>query len=275
MFKKLMLIVAALFVSVVVNAGETGLEGKEISAYLKGAYVDVESAKTKLVEAGFEVIASYEPVKKGTTLVFTNSALKTEAAKPTRAHAAVLRLFIDEQEKSISLTNPVYFGKAFMQDDYNHAVFNAQLEAINGAFAGLSGSDDKLKFNDLAGYHFMMGMPYYEDSDELSSGSNDDLLSKAKGYKNGKELIFELKLSEKSTLLGYELGEKTKKFVKKIGRANAAVLPYCIAVEDGKASALAAKYYLAVSYPLLSMSEFMTIAPVPGAIAKDLAKPFN
>ena len=275
MFKKLMLVVAMLFTAVAVNAGDTGLEGKEVSAYLKGAYIDVDTAKVKLTDAGFEVIASYEPVKKGTTLVFTNSALKSEAAKPKRAHAAVLRMFVDEQEQSISITNPVYFGKAFMQDDYNHAVFNTQLDAINGAFSGLTGSEDKLNFDDLAGYHFMMGMPYYEDPDELGTGSNDELLSKAKAYKKGKLVIFELKLSDNSTLLGYDIGKRTKKFVKKIGRANATVLPYCISIEDGVATALGAKYYLAVSYPLLSMGEFMTISTVPGAITKDLTKPFK
>ena len=275
MFKKLMLVVAMLFTTVAVNAGDTGLEGKEVSAYLKGAYIDVDTAKVKLTDAGFEVIASYEPVKKGTTLVFTNSALKSEAAKPKRAHAAVLRMFVDEQEQSISITNPVYFGKAFMQDDYNHAVFNTQLDAINGAFSGLTGSEDKLNFDDLAGYHFMMGMPYYEDPDELGTGSNDELLSKAKAYKKGKLVIFELKLSDNSTLLGYDIGKRTKKFVKKIGRANATVLPYCISIEDGVATALGAKYYLAVSYPLLSMGEFMTISTVPGAITKDLTKPFK
>lgn len=270
-----MLVTAMLFASVVVNAGDTGLEGKDVSAYLKGDYVDVDSAKEKLASAGFEVIASYSPVKKGTTLVFTNAVLKSEGAKPTRAHAAVLRMFIDEQEKSISITNPVYFGKAFMQDDYNHDVFNAQLYTINRVFPGLTGTEDKLNFDDLAGYHFMMGMPYYEDPDELGKGSNDELLAKAKAYKEGKLVIFELKLSDNSTLVGYELGKKTKKFVKKIGRANAAVLPYCVAIEDGVASALGAKYYLAVSYPLLSMGEFMTISNVPGAITKDLTKPFK
>lgn len=274
-FKKVILILAVVFAWSTASASDTGLEGKDVSAYLRGDYVDVESVKAKLSDAGFEVIASYEPVKDGTTLVFTNSALKSEGAKPGRAHAAVLRIFVDDKEKSISITNPVYFGKAFMQDDYKHGVFNAQLEAIKKAFANLKDSDDKLNFDDLAGYHFMMGMPYYEDSDELAEGSNEELVAKAKAYKKGEQVIFELKLSEKSTLLGYELDKRTKKFVKKIGRANATVLPYCIAIEDGVASSLGAKYYLAVSYPLLSMGEFMTISTVPGAIASDLEKPFK
>ena len=245
------------------------------SAYLEGSYIDAKTAESKLGKAGFEIVATYSPVKDGTTIIFTNSALKTEAAKPTRAHAAILRLFVDEKEQRISFTNPIYFGKAFMQDDYNEAIFNAQVEKINSAFPNLVGSKDSLDFDDLAGFHFMMGMPYYEDPDELATGSNAELLSKAKGYKKGKLVIFELKLSDNSTLLGYEIGKRTKKFIKKTGRANAAVLPYCISIEDGVASALAAKYYLAISYPQLTMGEFMTISTVPGAIEKDLTKPFK
>ena len=253
----------------------TGLEGKKVSTYLVGEYMDVKTATAKLEEAGFEVIASYGSVKKGTTLVYTNDALKSEGAKPGKAHIAVLRLFIDEKQKMISFTNPVYFGKAYMQESYNHSVFNAQLEKINSVFPGLKASKDEMDFDALADYHFMVGMPYYNDVDELGVGTNEELLAKAKAYKKGKLLVFELKLSQTTTLLGYDLGKRTKKFVKKIGRANATVLPYTIAIENSKATSLEAKYYLAVSYPLLSMGEFTTIATVPGAITKDLTKPFK
>jgi len=256
---------------------KSGLEGTQVSTYLVGAYMSAADAQTKLEEAGFSVVATYTPVKKGTTIVFTNDALKAEAAKPGRAHAAVLRLFVDDKEKMISFTNPVYFGKAFMQDDYKHAVFNAALESINGAFSELKPSKDELAFDDLSGYHFMMGMPYYADADELGkpAATTADAVTKAKEYKKGKAIIFEIKLSETSTLLGYDLGKRTKKFVKKIGRANAAILPYCVAIENGQATALNGKYYIAISYPLLDMGGFMGIATVPGAITKDLEKAFK
>ena len=248
---------------------------KDISAYLIGEHTGVETVKNRLARAGFEVIAEYKSVEEGTTIVFTNDALKAEAAKPKRANAAVLRIFVDDKDKMVSITNPVYFGRAFMQDDYNSDVFEAQLSAINGVFKGLTGSKDKLEDDDIAGFHFMMGMPYYEDEDELAEASNSELLTKLRAYNGGKNIVFELKLSETSTLVGYEIGAETKGFIKDIGRANASVLPYCISVEDGVATALAAKYYLAISYPLLSMGEFMTISSVPGEINDDLSKPFK
>ena len=256
---------------------KTGLEGTKVNSYLVGEYMDVATAKSKLEAAGFEIVADYASVKKGTTIVYTNAELKAEAAKPGRAFAAVLRLFVDEKEKMISFTNPVYFGKAFMQDEYNHAVFNGALEKINVAFPSLKASSDELEFDALADYHFMVGMPYYADLDTLGKpGANTaELVQKAKNYKKGKGVVFELKLSETSTILGYDLGRRTKKFVKKIGRANAAILPWVVSIENGKATALNAKYYIALSYPLLDMGGFMGIATVPGAITKDLEKPFK
>lgn len=250
-------------------------EGTSVNTYLQGAHVDVKSAKSKLEAAGFEIIATYKPVKKGHTVIFTNDALKAEAAKPGRAHAAILRLFIDDKEKIISFNNPVYFGKAYMQDDYNHDIFNAQLESISKAFPGLKASADKWEFDGLAGYQFMVSMPYYQDQEVVGEGSNDDLLAKANKYKQGKMKVFEIKLSQNSTLLGYELGKRTSKFTKKIGRANAGLLPWTVAVENGKAKALSAKYHIAISYPLLDMSGFMGIMTVPGAVVKDLEKVFK
>jgi len=256
---------------------DSGLEGKDVSTYLTGEYMSVSDASDRLALAGFEILAKYPSVKKGTTIVFTNEDVKAEAAKPGRAYAAALRLFVDDKEKMISFANPVYFGKAFMQDEYNHAVFNSALESINSAFPGLTPSVDKLPFDDLAGYHFMMSMPYYADQDLLGkpSATTADAVAKAKAYKKGKAIVFELQLSDTSTLLGYDLGKRTKKFVKKIGRQNAALLPWTVSIENGQAKALNAKYYIALSYPLLDMGGFMGIATVPGAITKDLEKAFK
>ena len=192
------------------------VSAEDISAYLIGEHMDTKSARKALKNVGYEIVATYKSVKDGNTIVFTNDTLKAQAAKEGRAHAAVLRLFVDDKEKMISITNPAYFGRAFMQDDFNENIFNAELEKLSGAFEGLSDSKDKLEADDISGFHFMMAMPYYEDSDELSTGSNEDLLAKVKSYKNGKNIVFELKLSEKSTLIGYDLSDRTKKFVKKL-----------------------------------------------------------
>lgn len=249
----------------------------DVSTYLLGAYVDADTAKAKLTEAGFEVVASYKVDKKGeyTSIVFTNNAMKAAANKTDRGFAAILRLLVNNEKQEISITNPVYFGKAFLQDEFDYQAALTIEKSLTTAFGELKGSADKWEFEGLATYHFMMGMPYYDESATLAEGENTELLAKAKEYKKGKNLIFELQIGEGRTLLGYELGRKTSKFVKKIGYQNAQILPYTVLVEDGKAKMLAPKYYIAISYPQLTMGEFMTIASVPGAIEKDLAKPFK
>ncbi len=249
----------------------------EVSTYLLGAYVDAATAQTKLTEAGFEVVAEYKVDKKGeyTSIVFTNAAMKAAANKANRGFAGVLRLLVNNEKQEISITNPVYFGKAFLQDEFDYQAALAVEKNLTDAFGELKGSADKWDYEGLASYHFMMGMPYYEESVVLAEGDTAELLEKAKSYKKGKGLVFELSLGEGRTLIGYELGRKTSKFVKKIGYQNAEILPYTVLIEDGKAKMLAAKYYIAISYPQLTMGEFMTIASVPGAIEKDLAKPFK
>lgn len=286
MRKVLAFIVAALVLSFSgcssksAEAADTTLSApaeKEVSTYLLGAYVDVETAQAKLKEAGFDVVTAYKVDKKGlyTSIVFTNDALKAAANKPGRGYAAVLRLLVNGEKQEISITNPTYYGKAFLQDEFDYQAALAIEKSLRAAFGELKGSDDKWAFDGLSDYHFMMGMPYYNEQALLAEGDSSELLKKAKGYKKGKGLLFELQLAEGRTLIGYELGTKTSKFVKKIGFQNANILPYTVLIEDGKAKALAPKYYIAISYPRLTMGEFMTIASVPGAIEKDLAKPFK
>ncbi|MBC8237977.1 MAG: hypothetical protein H8E76_07075, partial [Helicobacteraceae bacterium] len=135
--KNLLLSLLVLF-----GASASTVNAEDISAYLVGGHMDVNDARKKLKSVGYQVLVTYNSVKDGQTIVFTNDVLKAQAAKEKRAHAAVLRLFVDNQEKTISITNPVYFGRAFMQDDYNENVFNAELEKLSGAFPGLTGSQD-------------------------------------------------------------------------------------------------------------------------------------
>ncbi len=249
-------------------ASLASVEGKEVSSYLRGAYMDVATAKSKLESAGYTIVGEYNIAKGGTTILFTDNALKAEASKPNRGYVALERLYVDDAKKQITITNPIYFGKAYMQGEYNHAVFYKELQTLTKAFAGLKASEDRLKFNDLETYHYMMGMPYYQDMLKLGSGS--DLLAKAK---QSQTALFELKISDKVTLLGFDFDKRTNKFPSKIGLENGVVMPYVVVVENDNAKALSGYYYIALSYPLLPMAQFTKISDVPGAIETLLAKP--
>ncbi|NOQ29699.1 MAG: hypothetical protein GQ570_01115 [Helicobacteraceae bacterium] len=250
---------------------------RDVSAYLQATYTDVDSVKESLTKAKFEVLATYKnkAFKKGSVLIFTNEYLKKVASKDKRGFAGVLRILVDEERKVLSITNPVYFHKAFLQDEYNYDEAVAINKSLASVLGKLKETKDKLGFSELSGYQYMISMPYYKDVEVVGKGDTATLLKKAREYKKGKELVFELKLAEDKYLLGYKIGKRTSKFIKKIGTQHSEVLPYTISIENGEAKIMAPKYYLAISYPLLTLGEFMTIATVPSAIEKDLKKPFK
>lgn len=244
---------------------------KVIATYKVGAYADADTAKSKLASAGFEVVGTYKG-DSGTTVLFTNAAMKADANKASRGLAAVGRILVDDEHKQISIANPVYFGKAFLQDDYKHATAAAALASLEKAFGPLKDSTDKWEFDGLADYRFMIGMPHYEDMSVVGEGSTADLVAKAQKAKGTTAVV---KLSDDRYVAFVSMDRRTNGFVKKIGTQNGQVLPWAVLIEGGQAKALSAKYFIAISYPLLTMTEFMTIATVPGAIENDLKKIFK
>ena len=248
------------------------VNARRISAYLRGEYMQVSEIESKLKSAGFTVLAS-APINKKSTLisiVFTNKTLITLASKPNRAFMATLRILVDTKEKVISITNPLYMAKGFLQNDFNKKEALALLTNITTLFHHLKNSKDSLKFQLLPSYQFMNGMPQYQDMIEIASA--DDLLER---IKNNKKVVFRQTLDNGATLIGIKLGKRTRKFTKKIGRNNAAMLPYPVVIQNGQAKMLDPKFYISYMYPLLQMSEFMTIATIPDAIIKDAKRVFR
>ena len=247
----------------------------QVSAYLRGDLQSVDAVKKALTDAGFTILSASTVDKKGqlTSIVFTNDALVKMADKPNRGFAASLRVLVDEKNKQITIINPLYIAKGFLQDDFDKEGVKPILENLRKAFPGLKNSEDALKFTLIPKYHFMAAMPYYEDMIVLAKG--DNLLAKAKARNGGKDLVFVQPLSKGRTLIGMKLGKRTGKFINKIGVKNAALLPYPILIENGEAKILDPKYYISVMYPMLKMSEFMKISTVPGAIQLDCENLFR
>ncbi|RUM68889.1 MAG: hypothetical protein DSZ05_00310 [Sulfurospirillum sp.] len=246
-------------------------DGK-VSTYLRGAYQDVASVESKLKGAGFEVVGKDTITPDLTSVVFTCPTLKKLGSASKRGFGAVMHVLVNKKDNEISVTNPLYFEKAFLQGDFDEASAKKVLAKINTAFPGLKDSKDSLKYSDLEKYHFMFGMPYYEDMEKIGSGAHDALVQKAQ---NSGKAVFVLPLANGNTLVGCKLSKRTAKFVKKTGTRNAALLPYTVLIEGDNAYILAPKYYLALSNPQLKMSQFMKIATVPGKITKECSALFK
>jgi hypothetical protein len=239
------------------------LHAQKLSAYYDAPFADAKKVTSNLKKAGFEVLATHAPAsaKHLHVIIFTNKALTTLASKKSRGFASVQRVMIDSQNKTVRATNPSYWLKAFMQKDFKAGSDTQITASLTKALGKLTPTSDALDAKDLSGYHFMIGMPYYEDMIELKT--------------KPKKSLFELKLANGSTLVGVSMGKATESFIDKIGADKALLLPYTVLIEEGKGYALHPKYYIALSYPLLSMGQFMDISSTPDAIERKLKKNFK
>lgn len=255
-----------------VGVGE--IKNERVAAYLHLPLMDENNVTQRLESAGFTILAKYKLDKKGTatSIVFSDKSIEDTAAKDKRGFASTLRVVINKQHKVVSISNPIYVFGAFMQDEYNADFALSILKRLRESFCEMQNSKEIVKFSVLKRYRFMENMPYYEDMITLGKGTNEELLAKAK---KAKAIIYEQHLSNGSIVLGIKLGRRTNKFVKKIGFTNGGLLPYPVLIEKGEAKMLDPKYYIAMMYPMLKMSEFMTIATVPGAIQRDCDKIFR
>lgn len=247
------------------------LHAKSISAYYTASYAKESTIKSKLEKVGFEVLSTYSPLKKEylKVLVFTNKQLISTSSIKKCGFASIQRVLINNKTKKIRVTNPHYWLHAFMRKSYVPSDANAITTSLTSALGELEPTKDALEENEISKYHYAISMPYYKDMVELKNGKG--LLQKIKKKKK----LFEIKLSDKTTLVGVKLSKNSEKFIETIGERNALILPYTILIKDDKAYALAPKYYLAISYPLLSLGEFMKISSTPDAIIRKLKKVFN
>ncbi len=254
-----------------VVAGYTG--PKEVSTYFNAPEASAQEVKDALTAQGFEILGTTKVTKqKMEVIVFTHPHLKALANKPGRGFlAGSMRALVNTADKNVRITNPRYFTRAFLQADYKLDDEKPLLEALNKAFPTLTPSADKWEFDGLSNYQFMISRPYYQDTIEVQEGAQADLEAKLE-KKAKKNLVFKLQLDEGRTLYGVNLGKRTMKFPDKIGTANAGLLPWMVLIENGKATAMRADYYIAISYPLLDLMGFATIMTVPGAVIKDLEK---
>ncbi len=255
-----------------IEAGD--IDNGRVAAYLHYKLLSKDDVKSKLEKAGFDIVTTFKVDRKGKVLsvVFTNKELQNAAAKTNRGFASTLRLSIDTKAGLVSISNPIYVMAAFMQKEYDSTLAEKTLQQLRGAFEGLKNSDEIVKFRVLERFKFMEGMPQYQDMTLIKKAKNSTLLAKAH---KSKKIVYEQKLSNGSTILGVKLGKRTRKFVKKIGYHNSGLLPYPVLIENDEVKILDPKYYIAVMYPMLKMSQFMTISTVPGAIQKDIDKIFR
>ncbi len=288
LFSKLLLMIA-LFLLLGLSAVQAeNLKPFFLASTSSGDFAQtIADTKSKLNDGGFEIIGEYAPYDGANIIVVTSDALKANA-KATKfgGYGAVQRVAITDREGTIQVTytNPTYLANSYRMEGQLEVVSSALKNSLGVQEA--YGSKDGLPGKELRGYHYMFGMPYFDEPDVLSEhGSYDDAVKNVQAAlaanKGGVSKVYMLEIpGKKQTIVGVAMTKDMSSDVtimKEIDfkdiRATAH-LPYEMLIhEDGKVYALSAKFRIAISFPDLSMAgehSFMGIMASPDAIRKAL-----
>lgn len=245
-------------------------------------------ARAKVEGAGFQVIGSYQPYPGATVLAVTNGFLQAAAAAvPGASYGAVQRLTVTKvgDEVQVAYTNPSYMQHAYrMKTDLGSVT--RKLAAALGSLEEYGPKDAKTP-KELKGYHYMIGMPYFDDPVEIARfpGHAEAVAAVEAGLaarRGGAGKVYRLDVpGTEDTLFGVSLTEGCSgdafimKEVDFKPLRSTGHLPYEVLVTGGKVVALHAKFRIAVNFPDLSMmgsNSFMGIRCAPDAIEGALAK---
>ena len=253
--------------------------------------------KAALKSSNFNVVGEYSPVSDpGRWVIIVSHPALTKAVQSIAGKtgfAATLRVAITKESQGtvVSYTNPLYWGNAYFRDDFDKVASNYDevAKAFKSALANIGkvnntsfGSEKGEEIDDLRKYHYMMGMPYFDDTKELGEFSSyNQALNKiessiSKGMP-GLTKVYRLDIpGQDLTLYGFALGGENgeSKFMPKIDVStpkHTAFLPYEILVMGNEVHMLHGRFRIALSFPDLTMGTFTKIMSSPGDI-EDLLK---
>ena len=236
----------------------------------------------KLAAAGFQEAGSYEPYPGAIVIAVTSDELKAAAAgSKGGAYAVAQRVTLTKvgDEVQVAFTNPVYMQHAYRLK----ADLAPVAEKLGAALGHLEeyGPKNGKSPKDLKGYHYMFGMPYFdEDSDIASFGSREQALKSVEAGlsagRGGAKLVYRIDVpGTEETVFGVALSEGCsgdERIMKEVDfkpLRSTGHLPYEVLVTGGRVRALHAKFRIAVNFPDLSMMgshSFMGIRCAPDAI---------
>lgn len=252
-----------------------------------------DQVAASLEAAGLQVLGRYQPAGDSLRLVLaiTGDDLLAAVAdgKPSAGFAAALRVAITRQDGQlvVSSQNPHYWANAYFQSDYPavagriDAFTELLVKTLSGDQSGggsAFGSDQDLDADDLRRYHYMFGMPYFEDLVELATfPSFDEAVATIEANLASSQVahqVFQVQVPGKAIrlygiALGGERGEgRFLPIIDIADQKHTAFLPYGLLVMDGEVVMLHGRFRIALSYPDLTMATFTKIMATPGDIKK-------
>jgi hypothetical protein len=241
-----------------------------------------------LEAAGFSIAGQYAPVEGANVIVVTSPELQAIAAQSDKGgYGAGQRVSVAERDgkTEVAFVNPLYIQHAYRMEGDLQPVYD-RLEGALGA-QDAYGAEKKMTAKKLAKYHYMMGMPRFDDPSEL--GSFESYEAAVAAVQEGLaapgdalSMIYRIDLPGKQqTVFGVgmratsDAEEETDidaahqlAVVDFEGYSKVAYFPYEVLVDGTEVEALHMRFRMAVHFPDLAMMGehgFMKLMASPGA----------
>lgn len=250
-----------------------------------------------LENAGFQIVGQYSPVGDTNIIVATNSTLKAIAAlSPRGGYAAGQRISVTETSGTVEVgyVNPVYIQYAYHLNGDMQPVFTQLSDAL-GMLQSCGSDKKKMTAKKLDGYHYMMGMQYFNDVSELGSFASHDAAVAAveKGLANPGDALTQIYRIDipgtQQTVFGVGMkatSEDDKALDSEFqmgvvdfeGCKKRAYFPYEVLVAGNNVEALHMRFRMAVHYPDLIMMGshgFTKLMSSPGVTESALEDAIN
>jgi len=244
-------------------------------AYEGPGQLEEKSAETKdaLAKAGMEVVGDYSPYPGARIFVVTDNELRETAAKsPLGAFGAIQRISVTQvgEALQVAYTNPEYMAHAYRMEGNLSSTTERLRNALG--FQKYFGSEDGLSEKQLRKYHYMFGMPYFDEPVLLARHKDytsavaavEKDLSEGKG---GTRKIYSVTIPGKEeAVYGVSTShdEKIMGIIDKGTLKHTPFLCYEMVISGGDVYMLHGRFRIALNFPDLTMGTFTKIMSAPG-----------
>lgn len=239
----------------------------------------VASVSAALSSKGFTIVGEYAPYSGAHLIIITNDGLRKQAAQSDfGGYGSALRVSITEVngQVQVSYTNPEWMVNMYrMSGDMSGLA--GQLKDALGMQKDF-GSEGGRTTSNLREYHYMMFMPYFDDHIKLADYDShqaalDAVESGLAAGNGGTSKIYSVSVDGKDEVLfgvalkeGITADQAVMTIIDGTELRHTAHLPYEMLVSGNSVYMLHGKFRIAQSFPDLTMTTFMKIGDVPGAI---------
>jgi len=252
------------------------------------------STRRALEAAGFEVYGQYSPVEGTNIIVVTNEELKNIAAMSDKGgYGAGQRVSVTEVGDTVEVAfiNPVYIQYGYRLKGDMQPVYDALVASL-GNVRSCGAGKKKMTAKKLGKFHYMMGMPYFDDPSEL--GSFDSYEDAVAAVENGLAVtddaltqVYRIDIPGKQQTVfgvGMKMTNEDEEDIDSVfqmsivdfeGCKKRAYFPYEILVDGKNVEALHMRFRMALHFPNLSMTGkhgFTKLMSAPGATEKAFEK---